>query len=279
MILNKHELHVLSKVKISLRGKIRNRTLMDYSSTDSDGTIDFNEYKNYTPGENLRHIDWNKYYTESDLYVRKFYKLEKPDFYVVPDFTSSIAASNKIDDIKRFTAAICFCLLNKAMVVKLRLPDGVYNFTGRSQVNTLMDKIANFNYKAIENKKLSTINDVYSNNVIIISDFIFSDGFEQFEKTMNVGPRSCSLFNISNINDRSPVLSGNIRLVDSQNGKTVITRISPDIINRYKSVREKYYQKVIDHCNKMNWCYREIFAEDSVDSQFEKIMPTGVLVL
>ena len=278
-MLNKHDLHILSKVKINLRGKIRNRTLMDYSSTDSDGTTDFNEYKNYTPGENLRHIDWNKYHTESDLYVRKFYKLEKPDFYIVPDFTSSIAASNKTDDIKRFTAAICFCLLNKAMVVKLRLPDGLYNFTSRTQINTLIDKINNIDNNSNNTNKLENINDVYSNNIIIISDFIFSDGFEQFEDTMNIGPRSCSLFNVSNQNDRSPSLSGNIRLVDSQNGRTVITRISPNIINRYKTARDEYYRKVVDHCNKMNWCYRDIFAEDSIDTQFEKIMTNGVLVL
>ena len=278
-MLNKHDLHILSKVKISLRGKIRNRTLMDYSSTDSDGTIDFNEYKTYTPGENLRHIDWNKYYTESDLYVRKFYKLEKPDFYIVPDFSSSIAASNKIADIKRFTAAICFCLLNKAMVVKLRLPDGVFSFSSRTQINTLMDKIENFNSDTVGSSKLDKINDVQCNNVIVISDFIFSDGFEQFENTMKVGQRSCSLFNISNSDDRSPALSGNMRLVDSQNGKTVITRISPDIINRYKNIREQYYQNVIDHCKKMNWSYREIFTEDSIDTQFEKILTNGVLVL
>jgi uncharacterized protein (DUF58 family) len=279
MVLTAKEMQSLSALRVAVRDRIRNRTAMDYRSMDAGGNLEFQDYQPYVPGETIRCVDWNRYLQDGSLMIRQYQKPEKPDVTVVVDLSRSVAASGKSREVKRFSAALCFCLLNRNLSVKLLAGKNQLSGSGPGSWPRLHGDL-----EALpENNRDSAIGDFshlrVSQTIVIVSDLIFSDGFEQFKKQFNPGHRSCSLFNVSTPLDRHPDLRGNLSLLDSQNGRRLKCMVNEAVLEGYKSSRSAYYANIMRHCRKMQWCYREILTENSLYEQIQSICSNGTLIV
>jgi uncharacterized protein (DUF58 family) len=279
MLLDSNDIKMLSGVKICIRSKISGKQIMDFASIDTGGNQEFTDYQQFTPGENIRHIDWNRYMRDSTLFYRQYQKPEKPEITVVPDFSSSIVAANKIQAVKCLSAALCFCILNKGVKVKLFLDGNFRTYSGQGgwlQLHNDLDILSEISTAPIALKPVVA---GISRSVVVVSDMIYSDGFGQFKNSINIGDKMAFLIAVSNQNDRQPTLDGNYKLVDSQNGKELHCYINKSMIDKYQRSRENYYRQIEKYCKTMNWQYKEVDAEDDIVKQFLKLTQNGILYI
>ena len=278
MVLNIDEINMLSGVRIALREKVCANSVMDFNSRSVGGNLEFEDYKQYTPGENTRHIDWNRYMRDSNLVVKRYQQQQRPEFSIIVDLSPSIVAADKVDQIKKFASAICFCLLNRGITIKLYSNGSFVRYQGKQGWQRFKNDIEAL---SLENSKMfpgQRSGSHICKNVIVVSDLIFSGGIDEFKQKMIFGYRRCTLYGISNDFDRSPKLSGNLRLLDSQNSKKLNCLVNDKMIEKYFKARNAYFENIENHCLKMNWIYRDINAEDSLKDQFLSIAPNGTLL-
>jgi len=82
-------------------------------------SIEFNDYRNYQPGDDLRHLDW-RYFARADKLCIKRYELETNlQFHVIADTSRSMsyrgeqAWCSKLDYAKIVSASLCWLLLKQ----------------------------------------------------------------------------------------------------------------------------------------------------------------------
>jgi uncharacterized protein (DUF58 family) len=277
MILSRDEIDLLMHLRVAMRHRGYSQPLTDFASCGVGGSAEFYDYKGYVPGESTRHIDWNRYHRDGSLFVRQYERQERPEWIVVMDLSASVAASGKSRAVRHLTAALCFCLLNQGLAVTLYTCPQSHKYTGRHAWNHAEQAIAS----VPEHPGALTLHAMpryMENHIIVISDLIFSDGFDQFKNCFNLSERQCSLINVQHSLDENPNLRGHLELTDAQNGHRRLCRINAHAIETYRKNRKTYYEKIEMHCLKMNWFYTQVNAESPLIEQMGSIAFNGVLL-
>lgn len=88
-------------------------------------SVEFSEYRDYQPGDDLRHIDWRLYARHDRLYVKLYQQETNTRFYLVCDTSGSmsyrgeVAWGSKLEVACALGAAMCTLLLRQNDAVGL----------------------------------------------------------------------------------------------------------------------------------------------------------------
>jgi len=82
-------------------------------------SVEFSDYRNYQPGDDLRHLDWRLYARSDRLCIKRYMQETNVRFYVVCDTSASMqyrgaaAWGSKLDCAKVLAAALTWLLLKQ----------------------------------------------------------------------------------------------------------------------------------------------------------------------
>jgi uncharacterized protein (DUF58 family) len=88
-------------------------------------SVEFSEYRDYQPGDDLRHLDWGLYARSDRLCIKKYTQETNVRFYVVCDTSASMsyrggeAWGSKLDVARTLAAALTWMLLRQNDAVGL----------------------------------------------------------------------------------------------------------------------------------------------------------------
>src|SRR5215475_6354922 len=104
-------------------------------------SVEFAEHRNYTAGDDLRHIDWNVYGRLDKLFLKLFLEEEDLHVYTLLDTSLSMdfGTPTKLRYGKQVAAALAFVgLVNHDRIIldtfTSRLDQGIPSIRGRSQM-------------------------------------------------------------------------------------------------------------------------------------------------
>ena len=103
----------LSRLRLSFARLAPSRDLGDRRSSKRGSSVEFSDYREYEPGDDFRHIDWNIYARLDRLFVRLFAEEQNQSVTVLLDASASMqtGAPPKIEYGKRVAAAVGFVAL------------------------------------------------------------------------------------------------------------------------------------------------------------------------
>jgi uncharacterized protein (DUF58 family) len=113
-----------------------------HSSPFHGFSVEFSDYRDYQPGDDLRHLDWRLYARNDDLCIKRYMQETNVSFYVICDTSASMnyrgaaAWAAKLDGAKILAAALTWFLLKQndaAGLVTLGGDAGVPEFIPPSQ--------------------------------------------------------------------------------------------------------------------------------------------------
>ena len=93
-------------------------------------SVEFSEYRDYQPGDDLRHLDWRLYARSDRLCVKKYTQETNARFYILCDTSGSMAYrgsrawGSKLDVARTLAAALTWFLLRQNDAVGLITLDG-----------------------------------------------------------------------------------------------------------------------------------------------------------
>jgi uncharacterized protein (DUF58 family) len=88
-------------------------------------SVEFSEYRDYQPGDDLRHLDWRLYARSDRLYVKKYTQETNVRTYILCDASGSMgyrgrdAWGSKLDAARTVAAAMCRLMLDQNDAVGL----------------------------------------------------------------------------------------------------------------------------------------------------------------
>lgn len=148
-----------------------------HSSKKLHNDFEFSQYKSYTPGDDLRLVDWKTYGKTQKLFIRQAPKANNIAIHLIPDLSKSMLyEENKISKIN-YTIYLLACIAN--LIVKqqdelyffnhkknLPLKEALHFLTKTELTNRWQDKQPQY-YDCINNNKKKLIiycSDLYEYN-------------------------------------------------------------------------------------------------------------------
>src|SRR4051794_17652640 len=140
-LLDPEFLHKLEQLELVSRKIFVGRMKGERKSKRRGSSVEFADHRNYTVGDDLRHIDWNVYGRLDKLFLKLFLEEEDLHFYTLLDTSLSMDFGDptKLHYAKQVAAALAFVgLVNHDRVVletfSSGLDGGMPSIRSRSQM-------------------------------------------------------------------------------------------------------------------------------------------------
>ena len=90
-------------------------------------SVEFSEHRNYTPGDDLKYIDWSVYAKTGKYYIKKYEAETNMTGYLVMDLSESMAWTHR-QELSKFEYGICLAAALGYLMIHQQDPVGLVTF-------------------------------------------------------------------------------------------------------------------------------------------------------
>lgn len=231
------KLDILSKkvFRGKLRGEKRSRRLGQ--------SVEFHDFRQYLPGDDIRRIDWNLYARLEKYFIKLFIEEEDLTLYVIIDASKSMTYGNpvKFDYARRLAAALAYVALSNLERVQVAVFDSKLNtierpLRGRSRFLRLFEVISRLE-TGEHTSLVNAISQFVAQKsvpgvIVIISDFLFANPTQALSGLVGRG-NQVILLQVLSQSEIKPDLAGDLDLVDAETGQAVEVSMGAGVMKRY----------------------------------------------
>ncbi len=223
-------------------------------------SVEFEDFRPYTKGDDLRHIDWNLYARLDRLIVKIFLEEQDLSLHVAVDASASMAAGggSKSAMAMRLAAALATIgLASRDRVAVSVFGTGKPVHSGAFRGRNNLPRLADFILKNAPAVEAGTPAESFEDSMksiaaartgkgvmVVLSDFLQPDGFDAGIRALAaVGGFDVHLLQVLAPGEIDPALerdatgqrglSGDVRLVDAETGLGKEVTISAALVERY----------------------------------------------
>lgn len=238
--------------------------------------MEFADHKEYSPGDDFRSIDWNVYARLDELVVKNFESQEDLSLYVLLDTSASMSTAvhpKKIDVARRLAAALAYIgFVNEDRT-------GVYSFSntidkcyapaGKPRAAALFEFLEQLvtagrtDFK--EAFKTFTIQQSRPGLAVIVSDFANTRGLDEGLKFLVYNHFIVIALHMTDPDDESPLLSGELDLVDAESGESVPLTVRGNTIAEYQKLHRAHLAQVAKAFSVYAAAYLRISTRDDIE--------------
>jgi uncharacterized protein (DUF58 family) len=272
-------LHKLEQLELVSKKIFVGRMKGERKSKRRGSSVEFADHRQYSVGDDLRHIDWNVYGRLDKLFLKLFLEEEDLHFYTLLDTSLSMdfGEPTKLHYGKQVTAALAFIgLVNHDRVVldtfSSGLDAGMSSVRGRSQMYRIvgyLDKLAASGASDLTAAaKAFAIKHSGKGVVVIISDFLDKRGYEPALRYLLARNMDIYVIHVLSREEVEPEIVGDLRLVDAEDEDVAEITVSAPLLRRYKDNLNAFVGGFKEWCTKRGITY--IFTTNQ--NPFDKLI-------
>ncbi len=274
-------LQKLDQLSILSRKVFRGLLKGERRSKKKGVSIEFADYRDYVPGDDLRFLDWNIYGRLEKLFIKLFQEEEDLNIFLLVDASPSMnfGTPTKFNYAKKIAAALGYIALNNLDRASIAsFSDDIYDHfplcRGKSSVWRLFDflsqsKICESGTTNLYDSCRSFVQRAKGSGiVVVISDFMDPSGYEQSLPFFMSPHRDVFVIQILSSEEISPDLKGDLRLIDSETDMAVDLSITAEILAKYNRALHGYLH------NFQNWCVQHniVYMFTSTQQPFDDLV-------
>jgi len=222
-------------------------------------SLEFADYRDYAPGDDLRYVDWNIFARTSRPYVRTYVAEEDLFIYLFLDVSRSMAFGEpgKFDYARRLTAALAYVGLAGLDRVSVSSFDGslaqvMRSVRGKTSVFPVLDFLEGL---AVRGSETSLDRAVRAHTgvarqpgvAVVVSDFLdpsFAEGLRQ----LAVRRYCVHALQVLSPQEFAPPVDGDLMLEDSETGEELAVSLTTDVRDRYQRTVLSFIDEVKSQC-------------------------------
>lgn len=263
----------------------------DQKSRDRGSGLEFQDYRPYSHGDDMRAIDWTVYQRLGRVFVRLFEEHEDLPLYLLPD----VSKSAWLESPPRAVAGLRACLSLAAISLGQHDSVGVFPFaddltvlqrptSGKGRLMELASRMATLTEApggttdlAKSLKRFRGLG-LREGLVVIASDFFDPRGLEGITAAVR-GLRHKLLFvQLMRPVDRDPAANvgvGDVRFVDCESGDAHDVSLTPDVIARYQTSYDAFGTGLADLARSRGAGMLALDADEDVVPQIASLFENG----
>jgi uncharacterized protein (DUF58 family) len=266
----------LERMELVSRKIFRGRMKGERRSKRKGQSVEFADFRNYVPGDDLRFIDWNLYARLDRLFLKLFLEEEDLHFYALIDASGSMdfGQPTKLYYAKQLAAALGFIGLCRADRVRIetlgtpqRKPGPVLR--GRSSLWRMLDYLegieAEENVTLAEGVKNFCLRNSGKGILVLISDLMDKSGYESALRMLLAQQMDVYVVHVLSQVEIDPDVKGDLRLVDCEDADVAEVTISRPLLERYKRTLASFIESAREFCNRRGMMYLMTSTERPVE--------------
>jgi uncharacterized protein (DUF58 family) len=260
-------------------------------------SVEFADFRTYTPGDDFRRVDWNAYARLERLFLKMFHEEEDLHLYLLLDVSESMRfgePTSKLDAGRKLAAAIGYIGLSSLdrvgaatfadrMLEQFRLVRGrryarrLFDFLGAAGTSqppggegrgtNLTDALREF---AIRTRNRGV--------VVVISDFLDRQGYQSAIQALVSCHFDVNAIQVLTPEEVKPDLAGDLRLVDAETAETREITVTGALLSAYRARIEAYCDELKQFCVRRGAGYGRLLTSDSVEEFVLRHLRRGAMV-
>lgn len=243
-LLDPEFLRKLDLLEVLFKRNVVGRREGDRPGRQRGGRTEFADHREYTPGDDLRYLDWNIYGRTDRLFVKEFTKQEAVLACVLLDASASmgLGAPRKLDYAKRLAAALAYLAGvggNEALLGAFQGPSVAWSprFAGRPSLHGIAAFLEPLE-PAGPTDLLAALRALRErvrerSLVILISDLLEEGGGRRGLRLLGAQRFDLGVLHVLSPQERHPPAIGPVRLRDSEAGATTDLAVDAAALRLY----------------------------------------------
>ncbi|MEM7454354.1 MAG: DUF58 domain-containing protein [Planctomycetota bacterium] len=266
----------LERMELVSRKIFRGRMKGERRSKRKGQSVEFADFRNYVPGDDLRFIDWNMYARLDKLFLKLFLEEEDLHFYALVDSSLSMTfgSPSKFRYAKQLAGALGYIGLCRADRVKIEALDGskvnkAPVLRGRTSMWRMVEHL-----EAMKAGSTATLNEAVRSFclrntgkgiLVIITDLMDKTGYESALRYLTAQNMDVYLIHVLSQEEIDPEITGDLRLVDCEDSDIAEISVSQRLIDRYRQTLASFIEKARDFASRRGIVYMMTSTERPVD--------------
>jgi uncharacterized protein (DUF58 family) len=255
----------LERLELVSRKIFRGRTKGERRSPRKGQSVEFADFRNYVPGDDLRFIDWNTYARLDRLFLKVFFEEEDLHFYALLDASPSMSfgTPSKLRYAQQLAAALGFVGLIRGDRVRLEtLGQGSVRapaFRGRQGYWRMQEQLLTIQpdqtTSLADGVKSFCIRNPGKGIVVLISDLMDKQGYEAALKFLLSREMDIYVIHVLSAEEIDPDVKGDLQLIDCEDEDVAEITASAPLLKRYQKTLAAFVDGAREFCTQRGMNY------------------------
>jgi uncharacterized protein (DUF58 family) len=279
----------LERLELVSRKIFRGRLKGERRSTRKGQSVEFADFRNYVPGDDLRFIDWNLYARLDKMFLKLFQEEEDLHFYGLIDASESMnfGEPTKFHFAKQLAAALGFvglCRADRVRVQPLTTSRGPAPpaLRGRASLWRMLDQLENIqpgdNVSLLEGIRRFCLTSSSKGIVVLITDLLDKGGYEAALRLLLARQLDIYVIHVLSPEEMAPDLAGDLKLIDCEDGDATEISVSRPLLDRYRRTLTAFTEGAREFCTRRGINYLLASSNHSVDQMIASYLRKRGLV-
>lgn len=286
-LLSNETLARVERMRLRPNRRLTNRTRGEHSTGTGGASIDFADYRDYVAGDDIRYVDWNIFARLQRPYLKLYAHEEELHVAVILDASSSMMSEEKFVRARQLAAAFSTMALLGTERVSLfcgtdadEQPSLLQGNSGRSATWPVFEFLENLTpggSSTIDDAIASTMRIHRGRGVaIILSDFLTGSDVTRSFNLLNSAGLEIFAVQILGPNEIEPEITGDVRLVDCETGRSLDVSSARDLLDLYHEHRLAQQAHLASQCRRRNGRFESVSSAESLEAiLFDKLLRRG----
>lgn len=268
-----------NRIKGMLAGKRRSSTI--------GGSQEFADYRPYSPGDDVRRIDWNVYGRTGKAFMRQYWDEQELQVSLYVDASRSMAFGEGSMNKQQYALRLAACLGYVALGGDDRLSVRLFRERIIKELQPLHGRVSSpklFQFLADAMKQLEAENTTYaaeedftslatpfstrsalprrSGSAWVLTDGMFERGIEETVVSLIAAGQRVVLVHLLSREELDPDLSGELKLIDSELGTAKEVAVGHKLLKEYREAVAAFQSELKRICAERGAVY--VFVDTSV---------------
>jgi uncharacterized protein (DUF58 family) len=231
-------------------------------------SLEFQEYREYMPGDDIRHLDWSAFGRSDQLMIRLFREEISPRTEILLDGSRSMTTGGAAKPRLAKQVAAMFGL----MAGLLGGRPALFLVDDRSPLETLtiegLDRLERYSFEGTRDLGAAAVSGAVpfkkQSIRIVISDFLFPHDPAALVRRLASEAAALWVIQILNEFERDPAPLGGRRLVDAETEQESDLIINPQRITEYRTRLARLQSELGQACRRAHALFVTVAAEKSL---------------
>lgn len=247
----------------------------EHFSLKSGGTVEFSDHRAYTPGDDLRYLDWKVFARHGELFVKEFAAEEDAHVLLILDGSRSMdfGSPNRFSFARRLCASLAYIALaqfDTCSVLSLG-EDTTFllrEARGKRQIYSLLDRLdqseagAETAFDAPD--VLDSLGSRQNTTAILLSDFYDGEAIRSYLRKLRALRIRSYAIHIMTPDEMHPDLLGATELVDQETGEALQLNVDERTLDAYQSALQEHLDRIKSLCLRYGDGYARMSSSTSL---------------
>jgi uncharacterized protein (DUF58 family) len=249
----------LELLSLVTRRVSRSHSRAERRSIHTGAGSEFAAYRDYSPGDDYRHVDWHAYARLGRLLLRLYEQQADLFVYLLVDRSGSMGFGqpSKLDYARKLAGALAYVGLAQLDRVGIsafsaREQTSWKPARGRQNIHGVFAFLAALPAAGPTDLGAAMERFVAAQPrpglAILISDLYDPIGFERALDVLRYARFEVHVLQVVDAAERNPQLRGDLELCDVETGVTRAVTVTPALLSRYRAARQAAEERMRRHC-------------------------------